>query len=110
MYLSEDLWYEVEAATEQWTDSRVVNQEDLEHLLFFWYYMPKAFSQNKMKFLGCVFRQKGDQWLMTVKAKENSTPLVVFVTSGTTTGCMRRFISLVEDDRVAWVRDKYPWI
>lgn len=110
MELTQEYLYAVQAATEQWTDQRVIDSVDLENLLLFWVYGPKVLSQSGVQFRGAVFRHKGDQTLMTVKAQENGTPLVVFVTSQNPISCVSRFWDLLEDDRLVWRKDKYPWI
>lgn len=110
MHIPEDCLYEVQAAMEQWTDSRVIPAADLESLILFLFYLPKVLSQFGTRFLGFSSRQKNGQTLLTVKACEGDTPLVVFVTSDTTTGCMVRFLDLLEGDRLNWVKDRFPWI
>jgi hypothetical protein len=95
---------------EQWTDSRVIGSIDLENLLLFMLYVPKVLSQNNYRYNGHVVRQKNGQTLLTVKVHEGETPLVVFITSDTPTGCMVRFWDLFEHDRLTWVKDRYPWI
>lgn len=110
MNIPDDILYPVQAAMEQWTDGRVIRAVDLENLLLFLLYVPKVLSQLGTTFQGFVSRQKQGQTLMTVKAKEGSTPLVVFVTSDTTIGCMVRFLDLLENDKLNWVKDRYPWI
>lgn len=100
---------EVAAAMEQWTDMRVMHVDDLEDLLLFWCYVPKVLSQSGMRFLGYQLRQRDGQYLLMVKATDRGTPLVAFLTSATTTGCVRLFISQLEGDRLTWNKDKYPW-
>lgn len=109
MEIDTNILYPVEAAIEQWTDQRVIEALDLQTLLLFVLYVPKVLSQTGVRFDGYVARQKQGQILLTVKAKENGTPLVVFVTAPTTIACMSRFLDLLEDDRLSWVRDRYPW-
>lgn len=109
MEIATKFLYPVQAAMEQWTDGRVIDAADLESLLLFMLYVPKVLSQFGIKYGGHVARQKNGQTLLTVKAKEGDTPLVVFVTSDTTMGCMARFLDLLESDRLTWVRDRYPW-
>lgn len=110
MEIPSEYLYPVQAAMEQWEDGRVIGQVDLENLLLFLLYMPKVLSQMGIQMKGFVSRQKQGQTLMSVKAKEGDTPLVVFVTSDTTIGCMVRFLDLMENDRLTWVKDRYPWI
>lgn len=109
MELPTNCLYPVQEALEQWTDQRTIDAADAETLLLFVLYGPSILSQSGKRWCGYVCRQKGDQVLLTLKAKENETPLVVFITADTTIGCMSRFFSLFEDDRLKWVRDRYPW-
>lgn len=95
---------------EQWTDQRIIPVADLESLLLFLFYVPRVLSESGMRFLGFISRQKQGQTLLTVKAVEGDTPLVVFVTSNNTTGCMVRFLDLLEAGKLNWVRDRFPWI
>ena len=110
MQIPEKYLYPVQASMEQWTDSRVVGTTDLENTLLFLIYVPKILSQSSIRYQGFVCRQKNGQTLLTLKAHEGETPLVVFVTSDTPMGCMVRFLDLLEGDRLSWVRDRYPWI
>lgn len=109
MSIDEKYLDEVAAAMEQWTDMRVLHVDDLEDLVLFWCYVPKALSQLGIRFKGYQLRQRDGQYLLMVKGSQNDTPLVVFLTSATTTGCVRLFVSQLEGDRLNWVRDKYPW-
>lgn len=108
MNLSQDHIYEVQAAMEQWTDARVIDSVDLENLLLFLLYVPKTLSQFGWRFHGFSTRQRNGQTLLTLKASENGTPLVVFLTANDTIGCMHRFLDLLESDRLNWVKDRYP--
>lgn len=110
MEIPTEYLYPVQASVEQWTDGRVIGAVDLENLLLFVLYVPKVLSQLGMTYNGFICRQKLQQTLMTVKAKEGETPLVVFITSDNTTGCMVRFLDLLESGKLSWVKDRYPWI
>lgn len=110
MNIPDTVLYPVQASMEQWTDQRVIEAADLETLLLFMLYVPYILSQSGITFMGHVCRQKQGQVLMTVKARESLTPLVVFVTSDTPVGCMHRFLDLMENDKLTWVKDRYPWI
>lgn len=109
MNIPEEYLYPIQASMEQWSDARVIDAIDLENLLLFLLYVPKVLSQLGITYHGLVARQKQGQTLLTVKAREKDTPLVVFVTAGSTIGCMTRFLDLMEKDRLTWVRDRYPW-
>lgn len=110
MNIPQEILYELGAAMEQWTDARVISTLHLENLLMFYIYTPEVLSQFGIQLLGHSWRQKNGQTLLTVKVKEKDTPLVGFITSDTPIGCMVRFLDLLEDDRLNWVRDRYPWI
>lgn len=110
MEIPTEYLYPVQAAMEQWEDQRILSAVDLENLLLFVLYVPKVLSQLGMRHQGFVCRQKQGQHLLTVKVREGETPLVVFVTSDTPTGCMVRFLDLLERDKLSWVKDRYPWI
>lgn len=101
---------QVLAATEQWTDKRLLSDADLDSLLLFILYVPKVLSQIGITYRGFVSRQKNGQTLLTIKAQEGEAPLVAFITSNNTTGCMVRFWDLFESDKLNWIRDRYPWI
>jgi hypothetical protein len=100
----------VQAALEQWTDNRVIHADDLEDLLLYILHVHSVFVNSGLVYMGSVFRQKEGQTLLTVKAVEGTTPLVVFITAGNPTSCIRRFWDLWHNDKVPWVRDRYPWI
>lgn len=100
---------ELAAAMEQWTDKRVIDDDDLEDLLLFVVYGPSVLSQSGYHLGGYTCRQKNDQWLLTVKVTESSIPLVVFITGQTPTACIRQFWRLWENDRLKWSKDRYPW-
>lgn len=110
MDILQEYTYEIEAALEQWTDQRVITALELQDLLLFLLYVPKVLSQSGVRMDGFTCRQKNGQRLLTVKAKEDGTPLVAFVTAASTTSCMSRFLNLLEDDKLTWVKDRYPWI
>lgn len=109
MEIPQAVLYELQAATEQWTDKRVIDDEDLEDLLMFVLYSPKVLSQSGMRLAGWTCRQKDDRYLLTVKVLEGGTPLVVFVTGDTPMACIRQFWRLWENDRIRWSRDRWPW-
>jgi hypothetical protein len=107
--IPDEVLYPLEAAMEQWTDARVIPAEDLQDLLLFVLKMPFVLSQFGMRLGGFSCRQKHTQTLMTVKVQEGDIPLVAFITANSTIGCMARFLSLFEDDKLTWSKDKYPW-
>lgn len=110
MNILEEHIYSIQAAVEQWSDSRIISASELENLLLFLVYVPNTLSRNGLDLMGYSFRQKRGQYLMTTKVVEGETPLVAFVTSDTPIGCIFRFLNLLEDDRLSWRKDRYPWV
>lgn len=109
MDILEQVTYEVQAATEQWTDERMKEGQDLDDLLIFWVYLPNVLSQLGFRYKGYQLRQTRDSWLLVVKVTDGTVPLVVFETAGTPMGCIRMFVRQLNDDRITWNKDKYPW-
>lgn len=110
MEIPTEILYPVQAALEQWTDQREIHADDLEDVLVFILHLRTVLVKLGMTCQGFQCRQKNGQTLLTVKAHESDTPLVAFVTGPNPTGCMRRFLSLFEQDKLPWTRDRYPWI
>jgi len=100
----------IDASLEQWTDAREISADDLSDLLLFILHGKAILVNSGHKLDGFQVRQRNGQQLLTVKVHEGDTPLVAFITAATTTGCVRRLLSLWESDRMPWVRDRYPWI
>jgi hypothetical protein len=98
------------AALEQWTDQRVITQDDLFDLLLFMVHHTAVFVNSGYHPTGFSFRQRNGQTLMCVKCTQNELPLVVFVTAENPTGCIRRLWDLWVNDRLVWVKDKYAAI
>lgn len=84
--------------------------DDCFDLLTWGWYGQQVLSQFSMGLSGYVFRQLPGSVRMSVKVVESGIPLVGFINSGTTTGCVRQFYDLLWDSRVSWSKDKYPWI
>lgn len=97
------------AACEQWDDNRVMHGDDVVDLVLLFGYGQKVLSQNGLRYRGFQLRQRGDQWLMTVKVTEDGVPLVGFWTGATTTACVAMFVRHLSEDTIRWNRDKYPW-
>lgn len=110
MHIDADILKELEVATDQWNDGRIVHKDDLRDLLLLHHYGHKVFSQFGLGLCGWVLRQRNGETLLTVKVVESGTPLVVFITSATPMGCVSKLFDLLERDRLTFARDKYPWI
>lgn len=87
-----------------------VHLDATRDLLTWGFYGPSVFSQFGMALAGFVFRQLNGNCQMTVKVVEQGVPLVAFVSSHTTTGCIEQMFDLLWAGRLKWQKDKYPWI
>lgn len=83
---------------------------DVFDLLEWGFYGQDVLSQNGLGLCGWVFRQRLGSVLTTVKVLESGVPLVGFVSSATTIGCISKVLDLLAEDRMKWQKDKYPWI
>lgn len=73
------------------------------------FYGQKVFSQMGLGLSGSVFRQRPGSVQMTVKVSEGGIPLVAWVTSSCTTGCIEQMFDLLYADKLKWQKDKFPW-
>jgi hypothetical protein len=95
------------AALEQWTDKRVISDDDLYDLLAFCLYQKSILVNSGFTPTGFSCSQRNGQTLLALKAKQGDTQLVVFVTANDTMGCVRKFWDLWIHDKLTWVKDKY---
>lgn len=79
-------------------------------LVLWGHYVQEVLSQFGLGYQGSVFRQRSGSSVMTIKVVESGVPLVAFITSHTTMGCIEQMFSLLWADRLKWQKDKYPWI
>jgi hypothetical protein len=91
-------------------DERHVARDIITDLLIFSYYGQKVHSQFGLGLMGFQCRQTHDNALLTVKITEGGLPLVGFITSANPTGCMSRYLDLLEQGHMTWAKDRYPWI
>ena len=82
----------------------------VDSLLMWGLYGHRVLSQFGLGLCGYVFRQSRTNVLMTVKVEESGVPLVGFITSATTIGCIEQMFDLLAGGRLKWQKDKYPWI
>lgn len=99
--------------TSQWIQNANRDNDDahtlLTDLLMFCHYGQDVLSQFDMGLCGFAVRHNRTDVLMTVKAREGTVPLVAYITSSTTTGCVSKFLDLLEQGKLKWTKDKYPW-
>ena len=73
-------------------------------------YVQDVLSQIGLGYCGFVCRRRDGMVLMSVKVTEGGVPLVGYITSATTRGCMDQFLRSLKNSRVTWHKDRYPWI
>lgn len=89
------------------------DKEHIEHLfdtILWMEYGQTVFSQFGYGVYSWQFRQQDGNTLLVIKAQENGVPLVAFVTSATTRGCIEQMFDLVTNGSLRWQRDKWPTI
>lgn len=84
--------------------------DEARDLVLFLHYGQDVHSQFGLGFHGFVARQKGRSTQMSVKVSDGGVPLVAFSTQATTTSCIQQYLNALEDGRVRWMKDKFPWI
>lgn len=100
------VWYVIDKLA----DRDKVYVDSVYDLITFGYYGPDVFSQFGLGLQGYVFRQSLGAVKATVKVVESGVPLVGFVTSATTNGCIEQMFDLLFVNKLKWQRDKFPWI
>jgi len=87
-----------------------ITVKQVTDILYFTQYGQSVFSQFDYGLNGFVVRQRHDSVLLTVKLNESGVPLVGYITSHTTTGCIEQMFDLLFAERLRLQKDKYPWI
>jgi hypothetical protein len=95
------------AATEQWSDSRIVDAEFIDLHIWLHLHSYADFAKFGATLDGFSFCARPDGWLLVVKATIADTPQVAFVSSETTTGSVRIFRRLLRMGEVRWYPDKF---
>lgn len=70
---------------------------------FLWGYL----SQFGMECRGFSFRQKLDEWLLCLRVDGEGGAQVAFMSSSTTTGCVRKMCNALRTGEVRWYEDRY---
>jgi hypothetical protein len=88
-------------------DCRVLTNQELRALVWFFLYGQNVFSQVGRDWVGCVFRQRELECLLVVKSRREGTQQVAFVTARTPIDCVWVFCKKWYADTVAWSEDKF---
>ena len=99
----------VERILDRAADSDQAYTDGVEGLCLLHIYGQKVFSQIGMGLCGWSLRQKGHNWLLTIKVVDSGTPLIAYISSHTPTGCVEQLFYLLESDKVSYHVDRYPW-
>jgi hypothetical protein len=89
-------------------DNRILTELEHRSLVWFFLYGQNVFSQIGWDWRGAIFRQKGEQCLLVVKAGTQDTPLVGFITDRTPIDCVRVFCRRWHAGTQDWYADNYP--
>ncbi len=108
MHTKDTTLEQFEQTFEQWKDVRVVPRDDLHDVALLLMQGPAWLSQFGLLLNGLSFRQYREDWRLAVKVEDTGTPQVAFVTAPTTTGCVTKFLDLLEKGNMRWQTDKYP--
>lgn len=110
MNVEQEVEQRLETLLDQVTRGDAITVSQVKDVLRWAWYGQKVLSQFDMGLCGSVFRQSRTSVLMTVKAVESGVPLVAFVSSATTVGCVEHLFDLLYNEKLKWQKDKYPWI
>jgi len=102
--------YILEQIKDNWPPTCELHIESAMDILEFVEYGHFVLSQFGMGLKGHSIRQRNGSYLLTVKVAEEGVPLVGFVTGHTPTGCISKFLDLLEKSEIKWAKDKYPVI
>jgi hypothetical protein len=83
---------------------------DTYDLLVWGHYGQDVFSQFGYGVYSWTFRQRNGSHQLVIKATEESIPLVAFVTSATTIGCVQKALDLLYKGGLKWQKDRFPSI
>lgn len=99
---------EFKRSLRDWTDQRFATREDLFCMAMFHLYIVNLLEAYGWSYRGHSYRYRLPLGNLVVKATINGVPMVVFTTGATTISCIRIFFRKMEEDRLMWVKDKYP--
>lgn len=89
------------------TDCRILTEQELRALVWFFLYGENVLSQIGWTWRGCTFRQSETTCLLVVKSGTKDTPQVAFFTDRNPIGCVLGFCKAWHNDRVKWSADQY---
>lgn len=110
MSLDNQVDLRVESILEKVKEGNRSTWADIGDLVRWGIYGSTVFSQFGLGLSGSVFRQQKASVKLTVKVVESGTPLVAFITAGTTMGSIESLWDLLYHDKLKWQKDRYPWV
>ena len=90
-----------------WIDERFVTRADLWALAMLSVYIVNLSEQDGWVYDGHSFKVGTPMCCLTVKATIDGIPQVVFTSGRTHTGCVRAFITKLEQGLLEWRNDRY---
>lgn len=100
-----DTWRQSVLST--WTDHRIADDLWVDVHLWFFLHLYADLVKYGMVVDGYSFREKVRDSLLTLKVHSDEGAYVVFSSSDTTTGCMRRLRERLREGDCKFVVDKY---
>ena len=105
--VTETYWESVERVTKDWPNDGPIPREEV---LSLWRW--DNMKVNLLEGLGLTwrgesFKDQGWSVLMVLKVAKGMTPLVIFITERTTTGCMRVLLRQIDQGALELREDKF---
>ena len=95
-----------EALTD-WTDERFITADELYALAVFFLYLVNLAELDEWEYNGHSLKVAVPMCTLTVKARVDNIPVVVFTSGRTPTGCVKMFIRKYEAGLLEWRDDQY---
>lgn len=92
---------------EQWKDNRSITSAEVDVLLRFFYHAYADEVKTGATLRGFSFRLKEDDCLLVVKVTRDGVPEVVFVSSSSPMGCMRKWLRMIDSGDIKYLPDRY---
>lgn len=90
-----------------WEDERFVSRQQLWGLTMFFLYLVNLSEADGWEYNGHSVKIASPMCTLTVKARIEGVPYVVFTSGRTITGCVRMFIRKLEEGLLEWRPDQY---
>lgn len=90
-----------------WTDQRFITRDQIEALARFNMYLVNLAEDDGWLYHGHSLKMGAPMCCLVVKAWMDETPMVVFTSARTPTGCVVAFLRKLDNNLLEWVEDRY---